>query len=1024
MIPVKLTIKGVYSYQQEQTIDFNKLVDSKLFGIFGSVGSGKSTILEAISFALYDDTERLNNRDRRNYNMMNLKSDDLLIDFIFKTGKENTEYRFKVEGKRNRKNFDDVKTFSRSAYKKTNGEWHPIEAGSAQKIIGLNYKNFRRTVIIPQGKFQEFLQLGAKDRTQMLKEIFNLGKFELYFNVVSLEKGNNSRIENLQGQLLQLGGITTENVKNKEAELAAMVKEKELLDNDFELKQRKIQDLQKLKELFENLELQQHQLKQLSAQKPEFEKKSNQLKKYEYCLLHFKPLLEREAEQNKQIVSLEKELEEKQKEQAAILLQLKEKKGKFELLGKQYQQREQLNKRAEALEKLLQSRKLEKELKEVQERLQKGTVFLQQTGEELEKRKAEQKIVKDQLEKTKKEQHDWSVLTEIKSWFQYQKTILTGIQRIEKERGTTQKEINEIIEQKSVPESLKEEIGIDFKTSDYPTLTGALKEYLEKMNVRHSEFQAEEKQLLIRRKLEEFAANLHAGEPCPVCGSTSHPDKLNPEGIENDLLRIKKDLEFQEKQQKEINLLVSKFENQAVLFSEKQNGLNKLNNELKTEQENRIKHLEKFKWEKFSPEDDKAIDAAIDQAKKDKEKIELLEKELDSNLKQQEKAAKNKELAIERIKQLEVEKEGKSSQIKLLSEQIQNLSKKDFRLQDPEIIAETDRLKNLVATVEKAYTQMEESINKLTNSNNVLIGQLKQGQNQLASLKIGAASIRKNLEEELVKTSMGTLETIKTILAGKIDLEAEKKAIENFNLKLHSTREKIIDLQAKTGNQLFDKNEFQQLQETVKSLQDTLKQKQEQLGSIKQLISKMNADLKQKKELEKELQKLKQRAENINILKQLFKGSGFVNYISSVYLQELCNAANDRFYKLTRQQLKLELTEDNSFMVRDFLNDGKLRSVKTLSGGQTFQAALSLALSLAESVQQQSKSAQNFFFLDEGFGTLDKDTLQIVFETLKTLRKENRVVGVISHVEELQQEIDVFIKVKNDPEKGSLLELM
>jgi exonuclease SbcC len=140
-----------------------------------------------------------------------------------------------------------------------------------------------------------------------------------------------------------------------------------------------------------------------------------------------------------------------------------------------------------------------------------------------------------------------------------------------------------------------------------------------------------------------------------------------------------------------------------------------------------------------------------------------------------------------------------------------------------------------------------------------------------------------------------------------------------------------------------------------------------------------------------------------------------------VYLQELCHAATERFYKLTRQKLSLEVTDDNNFQVRDFLNGGKVRNVKTLSGGQTFQAALSLSLALADSIQKITESNQNFFFLDEGFGSLDKESLSIVFDTLKSLRKENRIVGVISHVEEMQQEIDNYLKIVMDEEHGSII---
>ena len=103
MIPVSLTIKGLYSYQQETTVDFKHLTAAGLFGIFGAVGSGKSTILEAISFALYGETERLNSRDSRSYNMMNLKSNEIVIDYVFTCGDCDDKYRFTVSAKRNKK---------------------------------------------------------------------------------------------------------------------------------------------------------------------------------------------------------------------------------------------------------------------------------------------------------------------------------------------------------------------------------------------------------------------------------------------------------------------------------------------------------------------------------------------------------------------------------------------------------------------------------------------------------------------------------------------------------------------------------------------------------------------------------------------------------------------------------------------------------------------------------------------------------------------------------------------------------
>jgi exonuclease SbcC len=181
----------------------------------------------------------------------------------------------------------------------------------------------------------------------------------------------------------------------------------------------------------------------------------------------------------------------------------------------------------------------------------------------------------------------------------------------------------------------------------------------------------------------------------------------------------------------------------------------------------------------------------------------------------------------------------------------------------------------------------------------------------------------------------------------------------------------------------------------------------------------MQSKILEKEKIEAEYGLLDQRENHLKELDKLFKGSGFVKYVSSIYLKELCHTANKRFMSLTKNRLSLEIDDSNTFFVRDYLNGGKLRLLKTLSGGQTFQASLCLALALAEKVKSLNQADQSFFFLDEGFGALDKDSLRVVFETLKSLRHENRIVGIISHVEELQQEVGVYAKVHLDPELGS-----
>ncbi|NLZ95366.1 MAG: SMC family ATPase, partial [Bacteroidales bacterium] len=214
MIPVKLTLEGIYSYQKRQTVDFTSLTDGELFGIFGAVASGKSTILEAISFALYGGSERMGGTNR-NYNMMNLKSNRMYIDFEF-LNFENKKYRAIREYRRNGRNFNDVKLHDATFYKWENDDWIPLEHTNAETIIGLSATNFKRTIIIPQGKFREFIELKGTDRTNMMKELFNLHHYDLYGNARSLLNSNNIELNTLEGKLSGYDEISEEIIAEKE----------------------------------------------------------------------------------------------------------------------------------------------------------------------------------------------------------------------------------------------------------------------------------------------------------------------------------------------------------------------------------------------------------------------------------------------------------------------------------------------------------------------------------------------------------------------------------------------------------------------------------------------------------------------------------------------------------------------------------------------------------------------------------------------------------------------------------------
>jgi exonuclease SbcC len=145
--------------------------------------------------------------------------------------------------------------------------------------------------------------------------------------------------------------------------------------------------------------------------------------------------------------------------------------------------------------------------------------------------------------------------------------------------------------------------------------------------------------------------------------------------------------------------------------------------------------------------------------------------------------------------------------------------------------------------------------------------------------------------------------------------------------------------------------------------------------------------------------------EQLVTLKQLLSGNRFVEFVAEEQLEFLARQASDRLKQLTRNRYALEVGADGRFVMRDDFNGGVRRPVSTLSGGETFLTSLALALSLSMQIQLQGQHPLEFFFLDEGFGTLDPELLDVVMATLERLHLENMTIGIISHVPELRQRL-------------------
>ncbi|MGB5988254.1 MAG: SMC family ATPase [Marinifilaceae bacterium] len=1012
MKPLYLKIEGLYSYQSRQEIDFSKLTEAHLFGIFGSVGSGKSSVLEAISFALYGETDKLNKKEGRPYNMMNLKSDSLYIEFDFMV--EHTEYKSTVKTRRNSKNYSDVKAFERKFYKKAGEDFIPIEQKEVHEAIGLSYENFKRTIIIPQGQFKEFLELGDADRTKMLKELFNLGKYDLADKLKPLANKNSKEIENLKGQLEQLGDVNTEQVEELEKSLLVLKKEIDLLSKDLSNKQKESESLRKIKALKSKETELEKKLNDLKSKDEEFKRFEEKLKSFEYCSLNFKTDLAEYDRFKREIKAHREDLLKQNKTREDNKLALEEQKKSFSDIKKAYDTREDLKRQIEELKKIkkIVSYKTEIEdinksaagLKEDFKAKEKATSLIKGTCE---------KLTID-IEKEEALCPDITIIQNVRDWYYAERDIKKDIDRLkedilslEKSNSLAAKEAQVYYMSQSTDESPAK--VCDLLNLKKETLKNSIKPIEEELD-----------SLGIKKKLEEYATELKDGKACPLCGSEHHPSIMNAESVDDLLSKRRKDKAEIERNISKIESSVSNLQRHInrIEINEEQKAKSLL--EKKKKSDALKTHAESFVWDKYKTPAELKI--AIDLHAEKTKSI----KSLNTNLKTSQKKKEQLEEELKKNEILLKKAEDKINEIAsinaTLTSQLNVLKLEDYDFKTGEEILDLcakweASFTKIIATYDSALKKIE----SLEASQNKLEGLISANEANLERLKKDEIVSSENLNVKLEGSDYNTIQEIRDVLSTNINAAAQRAKIEDYKRAVSTATAELTSLKTELEGKSYDETKYLELENLIKELTVKNNTANSEMGRIQANLDKLNKDLTKLKDLKKKEEELNLRAADLATLNKLFKGNGFVNYVSSVHLRNLCAAANDRFHILTGRKLSLEMTDNNNFQVRDYMNGGNVRSVKTLSGGQSFQASLALALALTDSIQTFTQSKQNFFFLDEGFGSLDKAALATVFETLKSLKKENRVVGVISHVEELQQEMGVYVKVENDVEKGSQL---
>ena len=1011
MIPVQLTIEGLYSYKERQTIDFRNLTEAGLFGIFGAVGSGKSSVLEAISFALYGETERLNMRDKRAYNMMNLKSNSSYIEFDF-VNYENKLFRATRDFKRNSKKFEEVKPNVVTFYENINGQWIPLDHSNAESIIGLSYSNFKRTIIIPQGQFKEFLELGAAERTNMMKEIFNLQKFDLQNNVAALNTKNRSELDQLEGQLKGFEEINEEKITLQKEQLT---EEQKLLSESNEKLEKVSQVYQQLKSLksdFNSLQQNKEKFEILSQEKSQMDALEVQAILYDRVFRLFNPLIVEKNKLSKEISAKQTEKEQQIKNRQETEKAFNLVKEKLSALEPQFKALEQSRIQENDVSLILQMIGFSEEIKILNERTQKGSEKVKEV--DLHKEKIQKAIneFSAQINTLKEQKLDSSLLSEVSSWFIQQRNLKKSLQEQTEKIEKHQKQIGEIAEQLK-PFVYTENYKEDFRIIK-ETLETKKKELSQKLD-----------HLKIQKELSRFASELHDGENCPLCGSQEHPHIVEFHDVNAELQEIQEKITSLEQeiavlQRKEAE--IDKILDRKKIFEEQLLSEQKITAQIQKSIED---HIQKFNWKTFSPDQEEEFEKKRSYSFTLEKKIEETERNIAlerDNLERETKTLEKYKSALEAFRLEEVSKQ----------EQI-NISRSGLKILDWNLYIQKEKAeieetyqklvqsnKEIEANYQKALEQEKILSPKLAEQKTIV----SQSEKQITELEKEISDNEGAMAKALADQNFSEFKEVENILLQEINVELVRAKIQNFKVEFEALKKFIGELELKLKGLSFDNEQFSLAEQEFLKAQAEQKKISDSVVTKIAEIDRLKKEFVKKETLLKELVKLQKRSENLKIMINLFKGAGFVQYVSSIYLRQLCDHANVRFHRMTRNQLSLQLNENNDFEIIDYLNEGKSRSVKTLSGGQAFQVSLSLALALAESVQANAQADKNFFFIDEGFGTQDTESVNIVFETLTSLMKENRIVGIISHVEELKEKIPTALNIIKDEERGSLIEII
>lgn len=1025
MRPLELKLKNFGPYVDE-TVDFTRFEQAPLFLITGKTGSGKTTIFDAMCYALFNETS---GKKRQAFQMRS--------DFASDKAETSVEFTFEHQGK-----IYYIKRQPKQVLAGRGGK--PVEKKAKVELIypgpdaeklaiqkipearrfidellHLTAEQFTKVILLPQGEFRNFLAADSKEKEEVLRNLFGSELFERWTEQLNAKfKEQNASYQQKEQQLIlsmqqadftsetQIPELWLEQIKSwleqVNAELAEQDKAWQQAKKETERLQHVLSKQEELQKDFDLLAKLQVKQADLLAKAPKREALRQQIVALKWALEHrtnFELLENNEAT----LVKAKADIQKTAQKQAKL---------KKEQLSSAAHLAEHEAKRKEIADYQYQHKQLENNLP-----LYKVVSELLATQEEVE---ASQKVLAAEIKKTTtalEKKQAKIVAIEAK-----QQAITEAIQAKETLKAKLEKVK---YQQAELTELLKKQADLDKRQTNIANLQNKL---AAKTTI--SQEARAKARTLANQLADHYIAvavkKLQTGKPCPVCGSLDHPAPAKV----SEVAGIDEEQVEQAKQQ------ARELEDEVTALQARIDEINAENVERQSEFETKMQEFFE-KYPALEQSELTHLEVELTQTKHElaQEITALTDKEQEAVNLQEQQATLEQKIAQTQTKLTELNEQVQTAQLEKQT-LVTQLAEKQAQLPakyqtEQQAKAQLKIWQQKIAEFETHLADLNAHIKQTEQSLVAAEAKLTDAKQQAQELQQVIAQRQADLEAVCAAKGM-TLAELKELLSQSAQLEHLEQTLAEQQKEIDSIAGQVEILSKQVAGQkqpdLEQTNkELSQAKQVEAKLQQRVTELEHKYSSNTKCYQQVKALFEQQKA---EFTQLGQLKELVDVVTG--KGEqklGFERYILQTYLKEVLITANARLAHLTNGRYELCLNEDtgrgasSTGLELDIYDDnaGKRRSVHTLSGGESFLAALALALALGEVIQKKSGGIEiEALFVDEGFGSLDQEALRVALETLQTIEGKNRMVGIISHVTELQAQLPYQLQVVTKGERSTL----